>query len=183
MNCPFIMGKGRIVEIIVDEEIGYVTMSYEEKDDLARNYESEVTLIVSPSTKIQDYQGRRIPFHDLEEGMLIDAKFSSVMTRSIPPQTRAFRIMVLKELPNTIMMIDRVVEADTRYGFLYTGDPSDFSRQTRFTVSDDTIIRDKNGNKIALGDLQPGDTVAIERAVFQTASLPPQTPAYNIWVL
>ncbi|MBP6887197.1 MAG: hypothetical protein KBC20_03970 [Oscillospiraceae bacterium] len=66
---------------------------------------------------------------------------------------------------------------------LVTGHPSDINRQKRFVVTDDTVIRNRNGRLIPLGALRPGQRVEITHANFQTMSIPPQTTAFRIQVL
>lgn len=183
MNSLIVVNNARIEEIVTDRGIGFTTISYEEKGDFHMIHVRVVTLVVSPSTRIQDHRGRRILFRDLKEGMIVNAEFSSAMTRSIPPQTRAFLITVVKEHRDTNVTVDRVVSIDTRQNFLYTGDPRNISRQMRFVITRDTVIRDRRGNRINLGSLRRGETVRVEHATFQTASIPPQTTAFSVQII
>ncbi|NLP33663.1 MAG: hypothetical protein GX359_00485, partial [Clostridiales bacterium] len=44
-------------------------------------------------------------------------------------------------------------------------------------------ILDQNNNTIPLEAIQPGQLVRVEHAIFQTLSIPPQSPAYLVQVL
>ncbi|GAA4292635.1 hypothetical protein GCM10023142_28100 [Anaerocolumna aminovalerica] len=173
---------GLIENIYRDNRTGYVTISYSLSEDFDMNMQI-VTLIVSRGTRIRDQFGRHLRFQDLREGMIVDAVISSIMTRSYPPQSNAFIITVKNsEIPYDVT-VDRIIEVDLDNSFLYTGDPNDMLDQMRFVVTDSTIILDNRGNMIQLEDLRPGQMVRVEHAIFQTASIPPQTTAFLIQVL
>ncbi|WP_151733549.1 copper amine oxidase N-terminal domain-containing protein ['Paenibacillus yunnanensis' Narsing Rao et al. 2020] len=53
---------------------------------------------------------------------------------------------------------------------------------TVLNIGEDTVIQAADGTKLTLKDLHIGMTVEVEHANFQTMSLPPQTPAYEITV-
>lgn len=161
----------------------YVTISYGVKGDFSMIHMELLTLIVSQETIIRDQFGQNLPMRSLREGMIIDAEFSSAMTMSIPPQARAFRIIVKSDAGSSVIRLDRVLEVDNRNNFLYTGIANNLSSQMRFVITNSTNIWDRNGNRIRLRDLRPGQRVKVEHANFQTASIPPQTTAFNIWVI
>ncbi len=173
---------GLIENIYRDDRTGYVTISYSLSEDFDMNMQI-VTLIVSRGTRIRDQFGRHLRFQDLREGMIVDAVISSIMTRSYPPQSNAFIITVRNsEMPYDVT-VDRIIEVDLDNSFLYTGDPYDMLDQMRFVVTDSTIILDNRDNMLELEDLRPGQMVRVEHAIFQTASIPPQTTAFLIQVL
>jgi hypothetical protein len=78
---------------------------------------------------------------------------------------------------------DRVVSVDMNNGFLLTGNPYDIYDQMIFTISSETVILDQNNNIIPLEAIQPGQMVQVEHAIFQTLSIPPQSPAYRVQVV
>lgn len=162
---------------------GYILISYEAVDENNRNYIEQVRLIVSNNTIIIDENGVAFNLFDLNKGMRIDADFSPVMTRSFPPQSNAYLIVVLQEETPTYITTDRVVSVDTVNGFLLTGNPYDINDQMNFNISDKTIFLDQNGEKILFKDIQPGQMVRVEHAIFQTLSIPPQSPAYRVQVV
>lgn len=142
--------------------------------------QSVVIMIADDHTLIHCNDGKRITSRDLREGMRIDAWISVAMTRSIPPQTRAYRIIV-KSSPCGIAVTDgRVASVDLHNNFLYTGVPGKPESQIRFVVTEDTAVLDRRGSRIRLRDLRQGDRVRVEHADFMTASIPPQTNAFMI---
>jgi hypothetical protein len=174
-----------LIEKVVVESArtGYILTTLELSDENNVIYMQETRLNVGEYTIIIDESGRRLNLYDLQEGMRIDAYFSSAMTRSIPPQSSAFSIIVLQEEATVDITTDRVVNVDTNYGFIITGNPYDIYDQMIFTVSDDTVILDQSNNTIPLEAIQPGQLVQVEHAIFQTLSIPPQSPAYRVMVL
>ena len=143
----------------------------------------EVRLNVGDKTIIIDEMGMPLNLYDLRKGMRIEADFSSAMTRSIPPQSNAYRIVVLQEAPSVNITTDRVVSVDTNNSFLITGNPYDMYDQRIFTISNVTAILDPNNNAIPLEAIQPGQLVRVEHAIFETLSIPPQSPAYLVQIL
>ncbi len=76
---------------------GYVLISFHVANDNKKTYMEEVRLNVGSDTLIIDEKGRKLNLYDLEKGMHIDGEFSSAMTRSIPPQSYTYRIVLLQE--------------------------------------------------------------------------------------
>lgn len=173
-----------IEEVRVENESrGYVLVSLKLYDDNNIKYMQEVRLNVGDDTIIIDEKGRMLNLYDIEKGMQIDADISSLMTRSIPPQSFAYRIVVLDKKASVTIKTDRVVGVDTDNGFLLTGNPYDMNDQFLFTISSDTVILDKNNNIISLNEIQPGQLVRVEHAIFQTLSILPQSPAYRVQII
>ena len=173
-----------IEEVRVENESrGYVLVSLKLYDDNNIKYMQEVRLNVGDDTIIIDEKGRMLNLYDIEKGMQIDADILSLMTRSIPPQSFAYRIVVLDKKASVTIKTDRVVGVDTDNGFLLTGNPYDMNDQFLFTISSDTVILDKNNNIISLNEIQPGQLVRVEYAIFQTLSIPPQSPAYRVQII
>lgn len=162
---------------------GYILITFEESDENSVIYMQEIRLNLGDSTIIMDENGRPVNLSDLEAGMRIDADFSSAMTRSIPPQASAYRIIVLQEEATVNITTDRVVSVDTNNGFLLTGNPNDMYDQMIFTISSETMLLDQNSNPISLGAIRPGQLVRVEHAMFQTLSIPPQSPAYRVQII
>lgn len=165
------------------EKTGYVLISFEVSGENNLIYMQEVRLNVGDKTIIIDEMGMPLNLYDLRKGMRIEADFSSAMTRSIPPQSNAYRIVVLQEAPSVNITTDRVVSVDTNNSFLITGNPYDMYDQRIFTISNVTAILDPNNNAIPLEAIQPGQLVRVEHAIFETLSIPPQSPAYLVQIL
>lgn len=162
---------------------GYILISYNVKDQNNQQHNNILRLNIARDTLIMNQFGEPLALSNLKKGMRIDADFSPAMTRSIPPQSRAFRIMIRAEEPSIKVTKDRVVSIDTENNFLYTGNPNDISDQIRFVITNATIILDQKGNRIRLNSIPPGQLIKIEHAVFQTTSIPPQTTAFRIKLL
>lgn len=173
-----------IEEVVANtEKSGYILISFGVSDENNMTYMQVVRLNVGNNTLIMDEDGIPLNLYNLEKGMLIDADFSSVMTRSIPPQSNAYRIVVLHEEVSVNITTDRVVSVDVTNSFLLTGNPYDMYDQMVFNISNETVILDQNNNTIPLEAIQPGQLVQVEHAIFQTLSIPPQSPAYRVKVL
>ena len=95
-------GRIRIENGVIDEVrrgdgVTFVTVTYKMNGEFGLRFVTTVTLVVGKDTKIQDESGNTRNIRDLKEGMRIDAVASSKMTRSLPPQTEAFRIRILQQ--------------------------------------------------------------------------------------
>ncbi|WP_180272754.1 hypothetical protein [Konateibacter massiliensis] len=166
-----------------DDGTGSILVSYDVETFDHTIQQESLLLNIGRNTVIMNEFAQPISISDLEMGMTVDAAFSSAMTMSIPPQSRAFQIVVRPETPNTAITTDRVIGADIANNFLFTGNPYDMMDQMRFSISDATVITDRLGNRISLSQIEPGQLVEIEHATFQTMSIPPQTTAFRIQVL
>ena len=177
-----------IEEIFHENRTSFVTISYGVLGDFNTINMELVRLVVDRNTIIRNRRGRRINIRDLNVGNVVDASFSTAMTRSIPPQSRAFMITVVRENVNPLPVFpniveDRIMEVDRNDNFLITGNPNDIMSQMRFVVDNSTDIFDRRGNRIRLRNLRPGQMVRVEHADFMTMSIPPQTTAFRIWVI
>lgn len=191
MSSNVIHVKDAIIEEIFHEDrTSYVTISYGVLDDYNTINMTLLRLVVDRNTVIRDMRGRNITVSDLRVGNVVDASFSSAMTRSIPPQSSAYMITVVREYVNpypesniSYIVEDRIIEVDTTNNFVLTGIRDDIMTQMRFVVNNNTDIYDRRQNRIRLRDLRPGQMIRVEHANFMTLSIPPQTTAYQIWVI
>lgn len=164
---------GTIENIMHSGDADYVkTVCRLQKDS---RIQSVVVMIVDEHTLIHCSDGKRITSRDLKEGMTVDAWISKAMTKSIPPQARAYRIIVKSNPCGTAVTDGRVAGVDLHNGFLYTGIPGKPESQIRFVVTENTPFWTSQGSRIRLRDLKQGDRVRVEHADFMTASIPPQT--------
>lgn len=178
-----IRAENAVIEnISMDNRTGFVTISYRDTNDYCMN-EQVVILAVDRETVIRDAYGQPMSLRDLRQGMIVDAEFSAAMTRSMPPQSRAFRITVVDSIEDTGVTEGRVLDVDLNNRFLYTGNPNDIYSQIRFVITDSTVIMDRRGRQIRLRDLRTGDFVRVVHANFMTMSIPPQTTAFEVQVL
>lgn len=168
---------------IINNRVGNVTIAYGVMGDFHMIHINLVVLRVSEDTIIRDKFGRNVALRNLRKGMIVDAEFSTIMTRSNPPQSNAFRITVVGENEPFNVTVGRVLNIDTRNNFLYTGTANNVTSIIRFAITDATRIMDRRGNRISLRNLRPGQTVRVEHATFQTLSIPPQTTAFRVQVI
>lgn len=172
-----------IEEVSMNNRTGYVTIAYGVMGDFRITHINLVVLIVTEDTRIRDKFGRNLSFRNLRKGMIVDAEFSTVMTRSNPPQSNAFRITVVGENEPFNVTVGNVLSVDTTNNFLFTGRVNNINSVMRFVITDATRILDRRGNRISLRNLRPGQTVRVEHATFQTPSIPPQTTAFKVQVI
>lgn len=164
---------------------GFVTITYATMGNHRMVHKYAVTLVTGRNTRIRDQFGNNIGVRSLKEGMVVNARFSSAMTRSNPPRSRAYSITVVKENESSIMVEERVLEVESGndFSYLLTGNANNINRQMRYVISDSTLLRDRRGNRISLRAIRPGQMVRIERASFQTMSIPPQTNALTVQII
>jgi hypothetical protein len=143
-------------------------------------------LNVGSNTMITNRAGLNVDLQDVQAGSYIDAIFSPVMTRSMPPQSAAFLVVVRQQVPRppqqppSDVTTDRVASVDYRNNVLTTGHPRNTNQQIRFIITNDTVITNRNGRTVSLRAIRPGDRVRITHSNAMTASIPPQTTAFRI---
>ena len=159
--------------------IGYLTVSYAVREANSMTSIRLLRLMVGRNTVLLNSLGQNMCLCNIRKGMWIDAIFSPVMTRSIPPQSNAFVIIARNEMrPSASVTTDRIVSVDVN-----TGNPNNINSQMRFVLPNTATISDRNGNPTSLRFLRPGQLVRVTHATFQTASIPPQTTAFHVQIL
>ncbi len=192
-NRGTIIQKGNIMRIenaLVEEvsqtnrNTGFILVSYAVRAARGGTRIELLRLNISRNTAVLNSRGLPMCLCDIRKGMWIDTLFSPVMTRSNPPQTNAFLVVVRREVPpSRNVTTDRIAFIDTNNNFLYTGNPNNINSQTRFVITNNTTILNRNGNTVRLSSLRPGQMVRITHANFQTASIPPQTTAFLVQLI
>lgn len=163
---------------------GFILISYTAYTSNQTPYIDVIRLNVDKNTKILNLAGRSTCLSSIRKGMWINAVFSSSMTRSIPPQANAFLILIRRgPQPSYSASLQRIISVDAKNNSILAADPLNIARQTRFMITNNTIIRNRSGNVIGLSDLQQGQLISVLHANFQTASIPAQTTAFYIQVL
>lgn len=177
------ISDGIIENINRDSRNTLLTVSYTERTNNRRT-ENKIVLVISNNTTILDEQGRPAPVRALSVGMTINAIASSAMTRSIPPQSSAFLIRIVsRPLPENMITTGRIIDIDRQnrnFTTIHDGNPSS---SIRFNVPENVIILNRDGRPIDFSRLTPGMLVRVRHAAFMTASIPPQTTAFEIRVL
>lgn len=142
-----------------------------------------VRLVVNQDTAVYDEQGRNIRAGELSRGMIVDASFSSAMTRSIPPQSQAFFIRITRRANRSETTVGRIIEVNTRNDYILVLRNQNPTSAVRFNISPSTVILDFFGRRTGLSSLNAGFRVRVEHASFMTASIPPQTTAFTIQLI
>lgn len=165
-----------------NNKTGFIVVSYVNYSAAGVAFVDTLQLNVSGNTAIINLTGGRNCICDIQEGMWIDVISSSSMTRSIPPQSDAFVIVVRRGVAAvTDITTDRIISVDNNS--ILTGNANRINTQTRFIVTSNTVLRNRMGEPIGISDLRPGQRVRIIHANFQTASIPPQTTAFYIQII
>lgn len=185
INGSIIEVKNALVEEMFtsNSRTGYLIISYAVAGENDMVNMELVQLNIGWNTILIDQYGETISLCSIVKGTYVNATFSTVMTRSIPPQSNAYRVIAMLEVTSYVVTTDRIVRIDPDNHFVYTGNPHNEREQMRFLITNATQILDQNGTPITQADLMPGEMVRIKHASFQTASIPPQTNAYVIEVL
>lgn len=196
------------MNVTTNENNTLVTVTYR---DVSSNtmLEGTVVLATDPNTVILNENGNETSASTLQAGMLINAIISSAMTRSNPPQAYAYFIIITNEymqqpseqpgmstMPSSRPMPPnrpRPVTDDVTTGNIINVDRNnrsfttisnlDFSTIVQFNVPEDTPIYNRMGRQVNFSMLAPGMRVRVRHASFMTASIPPQTTAFEIQIL
>ena len=176
------ISNGIIEEVARERGNAFVTVTYSTGFGNQRN-EQHIRLVVGPRTLIVNSNGTPVPSSALAVGMRINATVSSAMTRSIPPQATAYLIRIVSRAPQEEVTIGRILEVDRRGRNFTTIRDRDPSSIIRFNVSEDTTFLGRGGRPIDFAALTPGLRVRVRHANFMTASIPPQTTAFQVQIL
>ena len=171
-----------IQDITSEQGTTYVTITYTSRQPNQRN-EQTLRLVVRPRTIILNANGFPIKANALREGMNVNVAVSSAYTRSIPPQTTAYLIRIAgRQRPDDIT-VGNILDVDRNNRSFTTISDRDFSSIIRFNVPDNAMIFDRMGRPVNFSRLTPGMRVRVRHANFMTASIPPQTTAFEVRVL
>lgn len=146
-----------------------------------------IALNLTDDTVLEDKDGNAIEAADITKGDMVYAEFSSAMTKSIPPQSNAIKIQVLKKAEAT----DEVAQEESRYYGLVSKiedntlymDGVDMDCKLVVHISDETVFQNEKGEEIALSDIKENTYLDVLTSPAYTASLPPQTTAVSVSVL
>lgn len=147
------------------------------------NTNDTIRLNVGENTLILNENGNKIPITDLRTNMTVNAAFSLATTRSIPPQAAAYIIQVVQQRTNDEITIGRIVNINRQNRSFTTISDGNLSTVIQFNVPEDAVIRNVFGRPMNFSSLVPGLRVRVRHASFMTASIPPQTTAFEIRVI
>ena len=176
------ISNGRIEDISRERGTMLVTVTHT-GGPRKRRTEQTVRLVVSPRTAIFDTNGAPVPATALSIGMIINATISSAMTRSIPPQATAYVIRIVRRPRSENTTVGVILDIDRNSRSFTTISDRNPSSMIRFNVTESTMIFDRFGRPMNFSRLTPGMRVRVRHANFMTASIPPQTTAFEIRVL
>lgn len=173
---------GRIEEVEADRGNSFLIVSYGACEN-CDNRNQTIRLNVGSNTLILDENNNRLSVNELKKDMIINAAYSPVTTRSIPPQAAAFVIQVVKRPSDANTTIGRIVDIDRQNRSMTVINGGNLSSAVLFNVADDAQILNVFGRPMSFSNLVPGLRVWVRHAAFMTASIPPQTTAFEIRVL
>lgn len=188
------ISNGIITEINREMDNMLVTVEYGQNGGERANM---IRLVIDDRTIILDRDAQEVMEDALEEGMIIDARTSDAMTRSIPPQAIAYLIRIVREarpespaepepgMPQRPedMTTGRIWNLDRNNRSFDTITGQDISTLTRFNVPENARILNRMGRAMDFTGLMIGMRVQVRHANFMTASIPPQTTAFEVRVL
>ena len=140
-------------------------------------------MVVGPGTVVVNMNGTRGVASDLSVGMIVNAILSTAATRSVPPQAEAFFVEIVRGGTEYSMTTGRIVDIDRRERNFTTISDGNFNSIIRFNVPPNIPITNRMGRSMEFTGLVPGMRVEVRHANFMTASIPPQTTAYEVKVL
>lgn len=178
------ISNARIDNINSESGTTFVTISYTDCA-ICQDSRQTVRLVVRENTLIFDERGNIIPVRNLRVGMIINATISSAMTRSIPPQAFAYIIRIIRrpQTGNENTTTGRIIDINRQNQSFMTISDGNLSSRIRFNITPQTIILNRNGRPISFDRLVPGLRVRVRHANFMTASIPPQTTAFEVRIL
>ena len=173
------ISNGTIEEISSERDTTFVTITYMEGSGNRRRLQT-VRLVVRPRTIILNTNGVPVSPYALRVGMIINASFSSAMTRSIPPQATAYSIRIIRRAIPDSVTVGRILEIDRNNMSFTTISNQERSSVIRFNVNENTRYFDRFGRPANFFRLGIGMRVRVVHANFMTASIPPQTTAFEV---
>ncbi len=176
------ISNATIEEIVRERNNTLVTAVYQESRN-GREEEQRIRMVAGNGTIVVDMNGNRVPISDLSEGMIVNAILSNAFTRSIPPQTEAFLIEIVKGGMEEYTTTGRIVDVDRMNRNFTTISDGNFTSIIRFNVPQNTPVTNRLGKSMSFNGLVPGMRVEVRHPGVMTASIPPQTTALEIKVL
>lgn len=166
--------KGKITELIAGKDGKMVTVTAGAYADGTKGTFAEITFVVTRNTTLQD-----CTVDDLTLGAIVEATYGLTMTRSLPPQTAAFSVKVIKPGEQTFEYEGSIKEVsdvkDYKYVTVTAIDSKNTNSEIVFIVSKDTKLEN-----CTLQDMIVGAKIKVTYGMAMTASLPPQTSAFKI---
>ena len=176
------ISNGIIDDISTERNTTFVSVTYADRTNIIQP-DQTVRLIVNNNTIILNEIGNSVPVSALRTGMTVNATISSAMTRSIPPQATAFLIRIIRRPMRDNITIGRILDVNRQNRNFTTIRDGNLSSIIQFNVPENAMIFDRLGRPMDFARLSPGMRVRVRHAAFMTASIPPQTSAFEIRVV
>lgn len=90
------VNNARVIDVDVTPQFSTVTIAYQVLDVFQRLETQTVRLVITNETTILNQFGQNIGVWGIRSGMIVNARFSSKFTRSLPPQAVAFLIRIVR---------------------------------------------------------------------------------------
>lgn len=178
----FNVSNATIRDIFMERDTAFITVTYREGVGNRRE-ERTLRLVAGPRTVIINTNGVPVSAAALRVGMTINAAVSTAMTRSIPPQAAAYGIRITGRPQQENMTTGRIVSIDQNNRSFTTISDRDASSIIQFNVPESAVIFSRTGRVMNFRGLSVGMRVRVRHANFMTASIPPQTTAFEVRVL
>lgn len=156
--------KGNVIEIIREDDYSRILV----EDPITKE---RIYLNVGKETKVTNPLISLDFNHNyIEMGDRIFAKYSPIMTRSLPAISNAFEVQVI----NNVERFEGTIEAVEDGRFLV-------DNGGYYLISmDNTIFVDSDNNKLDMKDLEEGDQIEAYHSMVMAMSYPGQTGVYKI---
>lgn len=174
--------NGMIDDVTTERNTTFVTVTYADRTDGIRPNQT-VKLIINNNTIILNENGNSVPVSALRTGMTVNATISSAMTRSIPPQATAFLIRIIRRPIRDNIAVGRILDVNRQNRNFTIIRDGNLSSILQFNVPENAMVFDRLGRPMQFSRLTPGMRVRVRHAAFMTASIPPQTTAFEIRVV
>lgn len=150
---------------------------------LINNNGTKIQLNLNKDTKYFNQFGKKINPSDIKEGMVVKIEHSAMMTRSIPAQTSAISISIVKEQEENMKVEKQVVSVNKDTKTVIIGDKENPTEQLVLKINNDTKLLDQYNRVIKLENIKEGMTVSVEHSKSMTRSIPAQTNAVSVQIV
>jgi len=162
---------GKRVSLVGKEEGGILVSSFNE---------GEIFLNITDETVITDEKGNALTKDEIIEGVELIIEHDEAMTRSLPPQTNAKKIVVTNTLAKVVFegkIAEIKADEDRNYVVI------DTAEDVQFNIDANTQIIDTNGAFLTIDGLETGSAVKVNGSPAMTMSIPAQIYAHDVLVV
>lgn len=141
----------------------------EEQDSIILHI-TDKTPIVNPITD------EKLSIKDLKKGDMVRGFYGPATTKSIPPQGKAEKIQVLRDVTIKLGKITNIINKDNTRQILI----GDRSNGMILNIDEETKIITENGDELSFEALKEGMEIEAFHSLIMTMSLPPMSSAEKI---